>query len=191
MGLQSSRARERRLRHAGYLGNVWPRAEGNKKENTRPDIKNTSVTNEQFDALIGKLEEQARRKPSAYKLKVHLLALLGNVYVGSILLVLLALLAALFVWLVKFNAGFWGMKGIVIVGGFLCLVLWSLWVRIEPPDGIEISAGQAPELFATINELRSRLGAPRFDHVLITDESTLLSCNCHALAYSAGLVTIC
>ena len=127
------------------------------------------MTREQFDNLVSRLEEQARRKPSAYKLKVYLLALLGNVYIGSILLVLLALLAALFVWVVKFNAGFWGMKGIVIVGGFLCLVLWSLWVRIEPPDGIEISAGQAPKLFATINELRSRLGAPRFDHVLITD----------------------
>jgi Zn-dependent protease with chaperone function len=43
-------------------------------------------------------------------------------------------------------------------------------VKIEPPAGIEITASQAPELFATINELSSKLGAPRFNHVLITDE---------------------
>jgi hypothetical protein len=98
------------------------------------------------------------------------LALLGNAYVGSILLILLALLAALVVWLVKFNSGFWEVKRIGIVGAFLYLVGRPLWIRIEPPTGIEINERQAPELFVTINELRRKLGAPGFDHVLITDE---------------------
>ena len=78
------------------------------------------------------------------------------------------MLAALFVSIKWFS---WiAVKPIGFVWVFLCLVLRSSWVKIEPPAGIEITASQAPELFATINELRSKLGAPRFDHVLITDE---------------------
>ena len=69
------------------------------------------MTREQFDELVSRLEEQARRKPSAYKFKVYLLALLGNVYIGFILLILLALLAALFVLFVKFQRGILGYEG--------------------------------------------------------------------------------
>ena len=128
------------------------------------------MTSEQFDNLVRKLEEQARRKPSAYRLKLYFLALLGNVYVGSILLILLALLVALFIWVFKVNSGFMQWKAIGIVATLLYVVLRCLWVRIEAPEGIEISVHQAPQLFAMINRMRSKLRAPHFAHVLITEE---------------------
>ena len=124
------------------------------------------MTDEQFDDLVSTLEGQARRKPSAYRFKVFLLSSLGNAYVGVILLILLGLLRSgrrnVFEggWILTYAIG--------IVGTFLYLVLRPLFVKIEPPAGIEISAGQAPELFTTINALRCKLGAPRVDHVLIT-----------------------
>ena len=126
------------------------------------------MINEQFNDLFSRLENEARLNPFAYRFKVFLLSSLGNAYVGVIVLILLGLLAALFASIIQFK---WIVaKPIGIVWVFLCLVLRPLWVRLEPPEGIEITAGQAPELLSTINELRSTLGAPRVDHVLITDE---------------------
>ncbi len=38
------------------------------------------MTNDQFNALVSRLEEQARRNSAGYQFKVLLLALLGNAY---------------------------------------------------------------------------------------------------------------
>jgi Zn-dependent protease with chaperone function len=127
------------------------------------------MTDEQFDILVGKLEEQARRDPAGYRFKVLLLALFGNAYLGAMLLLIVALLVGLVLSIKMLNA--LALKLIFVVGLFLSMVLNALWnIRIEPPQGVEIRAGQAPELFAMIGGLRRRLGAPRFHHVLITDE---------------------
>ena len=96
--------------------------------------------------------------------------MLGNAYLSAILLFFLALFVALVVsvkwlsWIV--------VQPIGLVWVFLCLVLRSSWgVKIEPTTGVEIKTWQAPALFAiVIGKLRSELGAPCFDHVLITDE---------------------
>ncbi len=126
------------------------------------------MTDEQFDDLVSKLEDEVRCNPTGYRFKVSLLATLGNAYVSAILLIFLALFVALVLsikwlsWIV--------VQPIGLVWVFLCLVLRSSWVKIEPPAGVEIKAWQAPALFAMTKELRSELGARRFDHVLITDE---------------------
>lgn len=122
------------------------------------------MTGERFEALVNRLEQQAKSNPGRYKLRVLLLAMLGNAYVGAMLLLLVALLAALIasVTLLKVVA----VKLIVVVGLFLWTILKALWVTIDPPEGTEVKAGQAPELFTTINGLRHELRAPRFHHVL-------------------------
>ncbi len=126
------------------------------------------MNNEQFEALVGRLEDQARSNPDGYRLKVFLLAMLGNVYLGVMLLLIVALLAALIVSVMVLKA--LAVKLILIVGFFLWMVLKALWVKIEPPVGTEIKAGQAPALFAMVDGLRRQLGAPCFHHVLITDD---------------------
>lgn len=126
------------------------------------------MNSEQFKALVNNLERKARESPRYYQLKVLLLATLGNVYVGAVLLLVVALLAALFASIVVLKA--LAVKLIVVVGFFLWIILKALWVKIDPPEGTEIKAGQAPELFAMVEGLRGRLGAPRFHHVLITDD---------------------
>jgi Zn-dependent protease with chaperone function len=126
------------------------------------------MTNEQFDALVGKLEAQARRNPATYQFKVFLLALFGNAYLSVILLLIVALLVGLIISITVLKA--LALKLIIIVGLFLWMILKALWVRIPPPEGTVIKARQAPELFAMIGELRHQLGAPRFHHVLITDD---------------------
>jgi len=41
------------------------------------------MTDEAFEALVGKLEKQARRNPGRYEMRVLLTALLGYAYLGT------------------------------------------------------------------------------------------------------------
>ena len=126
------------------------------------------MTNEQFHSLVLKLEEQARHDPSGYKKRVMLLALLGNAYLGVMLLLIFSLFAVLLASIVVLKA--LGVKLALVVGFFLWMMVKALHVKIAPPSGTEVRAKDAPELFAMIAELRRQLGAPAFHHVLVTDD---------------------
>lgn len=126
------------------------------------------MTQEQFHALVGRLEEQARRHPFGYKLRVLLLALFGYGYLGAMLLILLAAFAATLASVVFLKAV--AIKLIIPMGAFLWVVLRALWVRFDPPEGTRLTRRDAPELFALVDDLRRRLKAPRFHRVLITNE---------------------
>ena len=126
------------------------------------------MTNEEFEALVGRLEGEAKRNPGGYKTRVVLMALLGNAYLGLMLLVITALLVAAIVSIAWLKGA--GVKIALVVGVFLWMVLKALWIRLEPPQGSEVKADDAPELFAMIEELRRALHAPRFHHVLVTDD---------------------
>jgi Zn-dependent protease with chaperone function len=126
------------------------------------------MTNEEFEALVARLDEQAKENPDAYRSRVMLMALLGNAYLGLMLLLIALLLAGAIVSVAWLKAA--GVKIAFVIGVFLWLVLKALWIRLEPPQGAEITARDAPELFAMIEELRRALGSPRFHHVLVTDD---------------------
>jgi Zn-dependent protease with chaperone function len=126
------------------------------------------VTNEEFESLVGRLEEQARRNPAGYKTRVLLMALLGNAYLGAMLALIGGLLAAAAVSVVWLKAA--GVKIAFVVGVFLWLVLKAVWVKVPPPEGTEITERDSPELFAMIEKIRRELRGPRFHHVLVTDD---------------------
>ena len=126
------------------------------------------MTDEQFEALVAELDGEARRRPDAYRMKVLLLAMLGNGYLFAVVLLVFLMLAGLVASIYWLKG--WVVKLVLIVGGFLLLVLRALWIRIEPPAGRPIGAGEAPELFALIDGLREQLRAPRFHEVLVTDD---------------------
>jgi Zn-dependent protease with chaperone function len=118
--------------------------------------------------VVAELEGQATSNPAQYRLKVLLLAMLGNAYLAGILLLIVALLGAA-VASVAVLKGF-AVKIILVIGAFLWLIVKAVWIRIPPPEGIEIDEAQAPELFAMIEALRQALRAPAFHHVLVVDE---------------------
>lgn len=126
------------------------------------------MTNEEFNTLTSRLEEQARRNPAGYRFRVILLGLLGNAYLAIILLVITALFMLSLASVVTLNAV--GLKLVLVVGFFLWTILKALWVKIPPPEGMTVSERKSPELFALIKALRRELNAPEFDHVIITDE---------------------
>ncbi len=126
------------------------------------------MTDEEFDTLVARLEGEAQATPGRYRYKVLLLTLLGNLYLGLMLLVILALLAASAASILVLKG--LAVKLVLVLGIFLWMVLKALWVKLDPPEGMEVTRRDAPELFAMVGDLRRALGAPRFHHVLVTDE---------------------
>ena len=96
-----------------------------------------AMTWEKFEALVERLETDAREAPWAYKVRVFLLALLGYVYIFGILALLLALVAFLVLILVRFHrAGYAIGKFALALIGLIFIVARSLWVRLPPPDAL-------------------------------------------------------
>jgi Zn-dependent protease with chaperone function len=105
-----------------------------------------------------------------YRARVAGLAVLGYAYLFAAIILLAAVVAGA-VWMILHNVGAW----VAIKLGFPVAVLtWmigkSLWVRFVPPEGLEMTRAQAPELFAEIDRVRKAMRAPRVHAVLVTDD---------------------
>lgn len=126
------------------------------------------MTTAELEAFVARLDEGARRNPAGYKSRVVLLALLGYGYVGSILLILLLLTLVAFASIVYLKVV--GLKIALVLLFFLILVVKAMFVKLEAPAGRALTRRESPALFATIDALRNKLGAPRFHHVLLTND---------------------
>jgi Zn-dependent protease with chaperone function len=130
-----------------------------------------AITQEAFDGLVKRLEQEAARDPRGYHLKLGAFAALGYVYVFAILL-LLAGLAGLLV------AALFVSKGLVLlvkkllipIVVFIGLVARSLWVRLDAPTGLELARTEHPQLFALIDEVRAATRAPGLHSVLLDSD---------------------
>lgn len=130
-----------------------------------------AMTDEEFDALVKKLENYAQRKPGQYKLRVGLLAVLGYSCIFLVLAGLLALivfLVATIFYFRRFNSTIIKLIAILIVPSII--IASSLWVKLSPPDGLELHRKKTPELFRLLDELTTALQTPSFHHVLIVSE---------------------
>lgn len=123
------------------------------------------MTREQFEALVARLEAAAAESPRRYKARVAAFALLGYAYLAFVVVALLGLLALAAASVVYLKAI--GVKLVLLIAPVVWLVLRSFVVRIAPPDGIEITRRDAPDLFERIERLRKAVGAPRFHHVVV------------------------
>ena len=121
----------------------------------------------EFSTLVESLEGYAREHPGAYKLRVAMLAALGYVFlIGSVLLVLLLVAAVLYYgrlnWLL--------VKLLLIPLGLALIVVRSLWVKFEVPQGHELRYEDAPRLFDLAKSIREATNGPKLHKVLLTDE---------------------
>jgi len=130
-----------------------------------------AVTQEQFDALVRKLEDFSKSHPRSYRLRVALFALLGYAYIFLVLAGLLALVGLVVLFIVSsrhINAA------VVKLSVLLLIPVWvivrSLWVTFPPPQGLRLSRHQVPRLFALVDELTTELQAPRFHNILMNRE---------------------
>jgi Zn-dependent protease with chaperone function len=130
-----------------------------------------SITQEQFDALIGKLEDFSQKHPQSYRLRVALFAVLGYAYIFLVLAGLLALVGLVILFIVFSNH----INSLFIKLGILLLIpTWiivrSLWVTFPKPQGLRLSRQQVPHLFSLVDELTTKLQAPKFHHILLDQD---------------------
>lgn len=128
----------------------------------------TVMTSSEFDALIARLEPQLQQAPRRYRFKVWLLALLGNAYIGLVLLAVMVALLAMLASIAVLKA--LAIKLILVLGLLLWSLLKALKVDVPPPEGIRLDRRQASALFESIERLRVALAAPPFHEVLLTDD---------------------
>lgn len=121
----------------------------------------------EFVALVDELEGYAHQNPGAYKLRIALLAALGYVFLISIVLIVLILVAVV-IYYARLN---WLIIKILLIPlGIAGIVLRSLWVEFPEPDGQELRYEDAPRLFDLAKSIREETQGPRLHKILLTDE---------------------
>ncbi|MGH8629800.1 MAG: M48 family metalloprotease [Burkholderiales bacterium] len=128
------------------------------------------MTNEQFDALVTRLERLGAEHPAAYRFRVFLLAALGYGFLFAILAVLLGAIVLLGVLAVKGHGSAFTVKMALPLLVVIWLVLRALWVRLDAPEGIRLTSADAPAMFAEIDDLRRKLRGPRIHEVVLNEE---------------------
>lgn len=130
-----------------------------------------SLTQEQFDQIVERLEREASSHPTRYRAKVALWAGLGYAFIG--LLLLIAIGIVVFLLLLLLLTG----KGIVLLFKFgwiavvfLYLVIRSLWISFPKPEGVVLPLQEYPQLSTMIHGLEQSLKTPKFHRVLLTPE---------------------
>ena len=128
------------------------------------------VNQEQYEALVQRLELQAEQSPRMYRVKLGAMALLGYGYIAGVLTLLLVAVALLALLAVQRSGAVIALKlGIVLVP-LIWAVVRAMAVRLEPPSGKELFREDAPELFACIDDVRAKARAPQAHRILITDD---------------------
>lgn len=124
---------------------------------------------EAYRGLVERLEREARQAPGRYKFKLALLAGLGFAVLGGAVALALGVSVGLVVALVAISPILL-LKLIKVVWipiAFGWLILKALWVKFEPPEGYALRPGEAPELRAEIEHLRTATGAPPLRGIII------------------------
>ncbi len=123
-----------------------------------------------FDLLVRRLERSVRHQTSGnYQLRVAAIAAIGYGYIWSICVALFGSL-----WLVRWLMEVSQRRAISIEPNFLWMLFGLVaiaifWVEHQPiAKDLEIQRVDFPELFATLDELRERLNAPKIHHVIIS-----------------------
>ncbi len=125
-----------------------------------------STTFDERADLVQRLTIAFHRSPRLYRVRVMLWIALGYLIIGVLLAISLALSAgvvALIVWTRVWAAA----KFVWIPFVFSWMLIRSLYVRLDPPDGRRLQRREAPRLFAMIDEIRERLGIGPIRSVLL------------------------
>ncbi|MGE0320891.1 MAG: M48 family metalloprotease [Polyangiaceae bacterium] len=130
------------------------------------------MTLERFEAIVARLEARQKKHPGYYQFQVLMLALfgfgvlflgVGGAILGAVLFMIGLLLTAR-VFLLK------TIKLFILVIAFLGGIVKALFVRIPEPEGLILTPGNSPKLFALLEAMRKDLGVKPFRYVLMNGE---------------------
>lgn len=122
-----------------------------------------------FDTTLRTLEELAAQNPDLYKRKVTHLAAMGYAYIGSIALILIALLVGAIILFLRLPNGV-VFQVLLVFASTAWLVTKSLWVKFNPPIGLTVSSEDAPLLFDLAKKVSKAAKSPTIHKLLITTD---------------------
>jgi Zn-dependent protease with chaperone function len=128
------------------------------------------MTNQEFEALVKRLEKQASANPKLYRYKVMMLTGLGFGYVFVFLALFLFLMAISISMLADGDFTFGNAKVLLIAGTLSFFIIKALIVKMEMPDGYYLQQDEAPELFKMIEALRLKMNTPEIDEIVLDSE---------------------
>lgn len=123
-----------------------------------------------FVHLVRISEQDSADNSGKYRRGVAAFAALGYAWVLGCMGVAVALIA----WaLPNMMAGRWrfGMAWMLLgAAGLLWASLRALWVKLDEPGGVEITALEAPELFDALERIRRKIKGPALHSVTLSDD---------------------
>ncbi|MDO4723768.1 MAG: M48 family metallopeptidase [Comamonadaceae bacterium] len=120
-----------------------------------------------FIHLVRLSEQDSASDERAYRRSVFWFAALGYLwvlgFVGVGLVLLWVLLAA--IWSGRFHGGYVWL--LVAAPSLLWAGLRALWLRLPPPQGLELAREDAPRLFELLDRIRKKVQGPPIHQVLL------------------------
>ena len=127
---------------------------------------------DEFEALVARLQKAAADNPGRYKRRVFGLAIMGYAYILFVLLALFGLIGGLVaVAVFAKGPGLLAVKKLLIPLVMLVIVvLRAMWVRLSAPEGLVLNRKDFPLLFECLQKLRKQFKGPRIHTVLLTED---------------------
>jgi Zn-dependent protease with chaperone function len=133
-------------------------------------LEEAKAQRERYRRLVQRLEAYADRDPAGYALRVRLLAYLGYAFIFGMLLLAALVTAAMIFLMVSGRFNFAIVKLLLIAAPLVYVIARAAWIKIPPPDDLQLSRAQAPELYAEVDRITDKLRAPRVDAIHLDHE---------------------
>lgn len=134
-------------------------------------VANQKEREEKFIALIKRQEILAAENPEGYKRRVVALAWLGYGYILFVLLMTVLTFVGMIWLMMNAHVGAGGAKLLLLLGLVFVGIVRSLWVRLQPPEGVALDPKNAPKLIEEVKRISDKLDAIKIDRILINDEA--------------------
>ena len=132
-----------------------------KSANAQEEVKRYKQQQAWFEGRVRRYEQIAEANPAAYRMRVRLFGWLGYGYILFILLVLVAVVAFTIYAVVALRSGNSVLLRLAIFSVIVAAaIVKSLWVKINPPEGLVLSRKEAPRLFDEVEKIATKVGAP-------------------------------
>lgn len=123
-----------------------------------------------FIHLVRLSEHASAHDSKAYRRSVAAFAALGYGWVAGCLLLAIGLLAWAGSALLRGNFRFAYAWLLLAAAGLLWTSLRALWCRLDAPEGIVLTAAEAPALFQALERIRKKIKGPPIHHVRLDGE---------------------
>lgn len=123
-----------------------------------------------FVHMVRMSEHASAENSSAYRRSVAAFAALGYAWVVGCLALAVGLVLWVLPQLLQGRFKFWMVWLLMAAGGLLWASLRALWVRLDAPNGVEIAAQEAPQLFEALERIRRKIKGPTIHRVWLNDE---------------------